>query len=148
MSAVGHAIGKARLAVSLLGARRLSTVRVGGRRACSTTPTAGWVVSDAGARAASPLATHEVSNQSTPLTGFNGFECDPSLTEAAAVGGAEWAVPHLSHLGALVGRADWQAVHALSHSRGMPVPPLLPSLPRHCSTCDLSRVACRAIAAC
>ena len=133
MSAVGHAIGKARLAVSLLGARKLSTVRVGGRllrRACSTTPTAGWVVSDAGARAASPLRTHEVSNQSTPLTGFNGFECDPSLTEAAAVGGAEWAVPHLSHLGALIGRADWQAVHALSHSRhASATTPALPATP-------------------
>jgi putative acyl-CoA dehydrogenase len=52
--------------------------------------------------------THEVLNQSPPRVGVNEFETNIALTEAVQRYDAHWATRHLSHVGALVGRADFQ----------------------------------------
>ncbi len=51
-------------------------------------------------------ATHEVFNQSPPLSGYNTFECDKVLREAVAREGAEWATERLRRFGAECGRPD------------------------------------------
>src|SRR3954447_7894978 len=51
-------------------------------------------------------ATHEVFNQSSPLTPYNPFESDRVLVEAVRREGAEWAEDEARELGAICGRAD------------------------------------------
>src|SRR3954453_13336848 len=51
-------------------------------------------------------ATHEVFNQSSPLTPYNPFESDRVLVEAVRREGAEWAEEEARELGAICGRAD------------------------------------------
>ena len=51
-------------------------------------------------------ATHEVFNQPPPLEGYNLFEADRVLAEAAGREGAEWAGERLRELGATCGRPD------------------------------------------
>ncbi|KAL1522584.1 hypothetical protein AB1Y20_017569 [Prymnesium parvum] len=67
----------------------------------------GWTISTAGRRAASPLLTHTVSNQSHPLDGYNAFTCDASLSAAGAT--APWAAAHLSAFGEETATAEWKA---------------------------------------
>jgi len=50
--------------------------------------------------------THEVFNQPPPLAGYNSFEIDVPLREAAAREGAAWASDELSAFGELCGRAE------------------------------------------
>jgi putative acyl-CoA dehydrogenase len=52
-----------------------------------------------------PAATHEVSNQSTPLEGYNTFEADTVLVEALRREGGEWARQRASEVGAFAGSA-------------------------------------------
>lgn len=53
-------------------------------------------------------ATHEVTNQPTPLTDYNAFLCDPALTEGVAAHGGSWGVEALADLGACAGSRVWQ----------------------------------------
>jgi putative acyl-CoA dehydrogenase len=53
-------------------------------------------------------ATHEVTNQPPPLTGFDVFTSDATLAEAVTRYGAGWASGELSTLGQLAGSADAQ----------------------------------------
>ena len=55
------------------------------------------------------LSTHEVSNQSTPLEGYNTFESDRVLVEALRREGGDWAEQRVSEVGAFAGSA--QAIH-------------------------------------
>ncbi|GIF39678.1 acyl-CoA dehydrogenase family protein [Actinoplanes xinjiangensis] len=52
--------------------------------------------------------THDVVNQAPPRTGLNEYLINPALTEAVQRYGASWAVPSLTGVGDLVGRADFQ----------------------------------------
>ncbi len=52
-----------------------------------------------------PIATHAVSNQSTPLEGYNTYETDHVLIEALRREGGEWAEPRVSEVGAFAGSA-------------------------------------------
>ncbi|OBA90657.1 DNA alkylation response protein [Mycobacteriaceae bacterium 1482268.1] len=52
--------------------------------------------------------THEVFNQAPPRVGINEFDSNAALTEGVARFGAGWATDHLSDVGKLVGRADFQ----------------------------------------
>ncbi|MGZ7014623.1 MAG: acyl-CoA dehydrogenase family protein [Acidimicrobiales bacterium] len=56
-----------------------------------------------------PLATHEVTNQPTPLTGHDVFGTDRTLREAVDREGAAWATDELHELGRLAGSAPAQA---------------------------------------
>ena len=67
-----------------------------------------WSLSDAGRRAASPVITHEVTNQATPLSDFNAYSCDPSLLEAVEQHKASWASEHLSSFGLKTGSTSYQ----------------------------------------
>ena len=51
-------------------------------------------------------ATHEVFNQSGPLTPYNPFEADRVLAEALRREGADWAEEEARELGAICGRPD------------------------------------------
>ena len=48
-------------------------------------------------------STHEVFNQSSPLTDYNVFESDRPLREAVRREGAEWAEERISAVGELAG---------------------------------------------
>jgi putative acyl-CoA dehydrogenase len=50
--------------------------------------------------------THEVLNQTPPLSDFNAFDCDAALKEGVARGGASWALAQLSEYGARAGSAE------------------------------------------
>ncbi|MEV6350646.1 acyl-CoA dehydrogenase family protein [Actinoplanes sp. NPDC051851] len=52
--------------------------------------------------------THEVFNQAPPRAGLNEYLINPALTEAVKRYDAQWAVPQLTEVGALIGRADFQ----------------------------------------
>jgi putative acyl-CoA dehydrogenase len=52
--------------------------------------------------------THDVVNQAPPRAGLNEYLINPALTEAVQRYGASWAVPSLTGVGDLVGRADFQ----------------------------------------
>ena len=54
------------------------------------------------------MVTHTVTNQATPLVGYNVFGADPALVEALNREGAAWATDALERLGALAGGADAQ----------------------------------------
>jgi len=57
---------------------------------------------------ASPFATHAVTNQPPPLTGYDVFGADAALREAVVREGAAWAVDELHELGRLAGSEEWQ----------------------------------------
>jgi len=57
---------------------------------------------------ASPFATHEVTNQPPPLTGYDVFGSDAALVEAVEREGGGWAVEELHDLGRLAGSEEWQ----------------------------------------
>ena len=50
-----------------------------------------------------PIATHEVTNQVSPLVGYNLFACDLALGEALSREGAEWARERAVKLGEILG---------------------------------------------
>ncbi|WP_338090891.1 acyl-CoA dehydrogenase family protein [Planosporangium thailandense] len=52
--------------------------------------------------------THEVINQAPPRVDLNEYLINPALTEAVKRYDAQWAADHLSEVGSLVGRADFQ----------------------------------------
>ena len=52
-----------------------------------------------------PLATHEVTNQPPPLSGYDVFGADRTLREAVEREGARWAADELHELGRLAGSA-------------------------------------------
>ena len=54
------------------------------------------------------MATHEVTNQPPPLTGYNVFAADPALVESLHREGAGGAAADLERLGALAGEAEAQ----------------------------------------
>ena len=54
------------------------------------------------------MVTHTVTNQATPLVGYNVFGADPALVEALNREGAAWATDALERLGALAGGAEAQ----------------------------------------
>lgn len=66
-----------------------------------------------------PSPGHEVTNQSTPLEGFNAFGCDAALREAVEREGAQWAASWLEALGRDVADAQWIA-HADAANRHRP----------------------------
>lgn len=72
--------------------------------------TSAWYASSEGLRAASPSATHMVTNQATALSDYNAFTCDQPLLEGVGHGSAEWAASHLSSLAAQTGSASWQTI--------------------------------------
>ncbi len=51
----------------------------------------------------SGVRTHEVDNQAPPLVDYNVFEADPTLVEAVAREGADWATDRISAVGELAG---------------------------------------------
>ena len=53
-----------------------------------------------------PQATHEVTNQTPPLEGYNLFASDPALTAAVEREGARWHSEALVRDGALIGTAE------------------------------------------
>ncbi|HEV3040017.1 MAG TPA: acyl-CoA dehydrogenase family protein [Candidatus Angelobacter sp.] len=53
-------------------------------------------------------ATHEVLNQVPPLTGYNLFLSDKTLTQAVARAKADWAVGQLTDLGGILGGVEAQ----------------------------------------
>ena len=54
------------------------------------------------------VKTHEVLNQAPPLTGYNLFLSDKTLTQAVAQTGAEWANQQLIDLGRILGEEEAQ----------------------------------------
>ncbi|MBW6433639.1 acyl-CoA dehydrogenase family protein [Actinoplanes hulinensis] len=52
--------------------------------------------------------THDVVNQAPPRADLNEYLTHPALTEAVGRYGAGWATDHLTGVGALVGRGDFQ----------------------------------------
>ena len=66
-----------------------------------------------------PSPTHEVTNQSTPLEGFNAFGCDAALREAVEREHADWARSWLEAIGRDVGDAHW-IMRADAANRNMP----------------------------
>src|SRR5215208_2437826 len=52
-----------------------------------------------------PAATHDVTNQATPLEGYNTYESDRVLAEALRREGGEWAEERVSEVGAFAGSA-------------------------------------------
>ncbi|RVW00491.1 acyl-CoA dehydrogenase family protein [Rhodococcus spongiicola] len=60
--------------------------------------------------------THEVFNQAPPRVDVNEFTSNTPLVEGAARYDAEWAVAHLSEVGALVGTAEFQHAAELANT--------------------------------
>jgi putative acyl-CoA dehydrogenase len=60
----------------------------------------------------SPLATHEVLNQTPPLADFNPWDSDPALRAAVERAGAGWVAPRARTLGAQAGSARMQQLAA------------------------------------
>ena len=58
---------------------------------------------------ASPAPAEQALNQVPPLTEYNLFLTDRTLTEAVSREGAEWAAPHISELGKLLGTEEAQS---------------------------------------
>src|SRR5947208_99264 len=52
--------------------------------------------------------THEVFNQSPPLTGYNLFSTDRTLVQAVERAGAGWAHAQITELGQLLGTEEVQ----------------------------------------
>ena len=76
--------------------------------------------------------THEVSNQPPPLEGYNLFDQDRPLTEAAQREGAAWAEPDLTSLGKLAGEPDFLRLGAQANEN----PPVLKSHDRYGNRID------------
>jgi putative acyl-CoA dehydrogenase len=55
-----------------------------------------------------PLTTHDVTNQPPPLTGYDVFGIDRTLTDAVTRGGASWAEDELHELGRKAGSSPAQ----------------------------------------
>ncbi|MCO1660004.1 acyl-CoA dehydrogenase family protein [Pseudonocardia humida] len=66
------------------------------------------------------MHTHDVENQSPPLSGFDALACDPALTSAIAREGAEGALPFLADLARLVTSAKARE-HAVLANANPPV---------------------------
>ncbi|WP_430782840.1 acyl-CoA dehydrogenase family protein [Actinoplanes sp. G11-F43] len=67
------------------------------------------------------MTTHEVINQAPPREGLNEFLINPALAEAVKRYDAQWALPDLTAIGQLVGRADFQRDAELANTH----PPVL-----------------------
>ena len=52
------------------------------------------------------MSTHEVSNQTPPMSGHNLYQTDVVLAEAVARAGGGWAETELSQFGLLVGSEE------------------------------------------
>jgi putative acyl-CoA dehydrogenase len=66
------------------------------------------------------MRTHEVTNQSVPLTGYDAA-ADPALRDALHREGAGWAEEHVHEVGRLAGSAEWQEKGRLANEN----PPVL-----------------------
>ncbi|MCL2532833.1 MAG: DNA alkylation response protein, partial [Nocardiaceae bacterium] len=60
--------------------------------------------------------THEVFNQAPPRVDVNEFTSNTALVEGVARYDAEWANPHLTEVGALVGTGDFQHAAELANT--------------------------------
>jgi len=64
--------------------------------------------------------THQVLNQSTPLTDYNVFTTNATLVEAVRREGGTWAIEELNSLGAYLGRSETMELAALAN-KNIPV---------------------------
>jgi putative acyl-CoA dehydrogenase len=73
-----------------------------------------------------PFETHEVTNQTPPLTDYNLFDSDRALHEAVTREGAEWALPSLTEFGRQLGSTETIELGRLANA----YPPVLRSFDR------------------
>ncbi|WP_084215989.1 acyl-CoA dehydrogenase family protein [Pseudonocardia spinosispora] len=64
--------------------------------------------------------THRVTNQAPPLDGYDPLACDPALTHAVALEGAEAALPRIAEIGRVVGSGEGRE-HARLANENKPV---------------------------